>query len=77
MNRILSVLHFHFCQGIVNLLPLPALDGGYLALIAVEAIRGGQKLEKNVEGAIMGSGLLILMTSGVFLIFRDIFNFVK
>lgn len=63
--------------GIVNLLPLPALDGGYLALIAVEAIRGGQKLEKNVEGAIMGSGLLILMTSGVFLIFRDIFNFVK
>lgn len=34
---------------IVNLLPLPALDGGYLALLAVEAARGGQKLPEKFE----------------------------
>mmetsp|Transcript_47575 Transcript_47575/g.119088 ORF Transcript_47575/g.119088 Transcript_47575/m.119088 type:complete len:481 (+) Transcript_47575:116-1558(+) len=63
--------------GIVNLLPLPALDGGYLALLAVEAVRGGKKLEKNVEGAIMGSGILLLTASGALLVFRDILNLVK
>ena len=29
---------------VINLLPLPALDGGSLALILVEAARGGRKL---------------------------------
>ncbi len=33
---------------IVNLLPLPALDGGYLLLLAVEALRG-KKLPDKLE----------------------------
>ena len=59
---------------VVNLLPLPALDGGYLALILLEALRGGKRLPKDVETAVMTSGLLLLMVSGVALIIKDTFN---
>lgn len=33
---------------VVNMLPLPALDGGYLAILLLEAVRGGQKLPEKV-----------------------------
>ena len=56
---------------VVNLLPLPALDGGYLALILLEALRGGKKLPKEVESAVMASGLLLLMATGVTLLIKD------
>ena len=59
---------------IVNLLPLPALDGGFLALLALEGLRGGKKLPVEVEQAISGSGLLLLLTSGVVLLVRDTLN---
>ena len=49
---------------VVNLLPFPALDGGYLALILLEA-RGGKKLPKEVEQTVMACGLLLLMATGV------------
>jgi membrane-associated protease RseP (regulator of RpoE activity) len=56
---------------VVNLLPLPALDGGYLALIALEAVRGGAKLPEGVEQGIMASGFLLLLATGVVLVVRD------
>lgn len=56
---------------VVNALPLPALDGGYLALLALEAVRR-EKLDKVVEQSIMASGLLLLTGAGVFLILRDL-----
>ncbi len=64
---------------VVNLLPLPALDGGFLALLALEGLRGGKKLPVEVEQTIMGSGLLFLVGSGVVLLVRDTLNldFVK
>jgi membrane-associated protease RseP (regulator of RpoE activity) len=59
---------------VVNTLPLPALDGGYLALIALEALRGGKKLPHGVEQGIMSSGVLLLLALGVMLIVRDTIN---
>ncbi|KAL2496880.1 Membrane metalloprotease ARASP [Forsythia ovata] len=38
---------------VINLLPLPALDGGSLALILIEAARGGRKLPLELEQQIM------------------------
>jgi RIP metalloprotease RseP len=55
---------------VVNVLPLPALDGGFLALQLLETIRG-KKLDENVEKAIMASGFLLLTGAGLFLIARD------
>ncbi|XAR68108.1 S2P endopeptidase [Bertholletia excelsa] len=64
---------------IINLLPLPALDGGTLALILVEAARGGKKLPLEIEQGIMSSGIVFVISLGLFLIIRDTLNldFVK
>mmetsp|Transcript_46946 Transcript_46946/g.150644 ORF Transcript_46946/g.150644 Transcript_46946/m.150644 type:complete len:174 (-) Transcript_46946:12-533(-) len=59
---------------VVNSLPLPALDGGYAVLIALEAIRGGKKLNQTLEGALQASGIVLLMGSGLFLVVRDTLN---
>ena len=59
---------------VVNILPLPALDGGFLLLILIEAARGGKKLPTEVEQSITASGVLLLLGSGMFLILRDTLN---
>lgn len=59
---------------VINLLPLPALDGGTLALILIEAIRGGRKLPLEVEQRIMSSGIMLVILLGLFLIVRDTLN---
>lgn len=59
---------------IINLLPLPALDGGTLALILVEAARGGRKLPIEVEQRIMSSGIMLVLILGLYLIIRDTLN---
>ena len=53
-----------------NALPLPALDGGYLALFAIEALRG-KRMPKDMERSIMSSGLLVFLTLGIVLVVRD------
>ena len=64
---------------VVNLLPLPALDGGSLALILIEAARGGRKLPMEVEQRITSSGIVLVIVLGLFLVVRDTLNldFVK
>ncbi|XP_024928572.3 membrane metalloprotease ARASP, chloroplastic [Ziziphus jujuba] len=59
---------------VINLLPLPALDGGSLALILIEAARGGRKLPLEVEQRIMSSGIMLVVLLGLFLIVRDTLN---
>ncbi|MQM04885.1 hypothetical protein Taro_037690 [Colocasia esculenta] len=59
---------------VINLLPLPALDGGSLALLLVEAIRGGRKIPREVEQRILSSGIMMVLLLGMFLIIRDTLN---
>ncbi|XP_061967035.1 membrane metalloprotease ARASP, chloroplastic-like [Populus nigra] len=59
---------------VINLLPLPALDGGSLAFILIEAARGGRKLPLEIEQRIMSSGIVLVITLGFFLIVRDTLN---
>ncbi|KAG1368325.1 Membrane metalloprotease ARASP, chloroplastic [Cocos nucifera] len=59
---------------VINLLPLPALDGGSLALLLVEAARGGRKIPREVEQRIMSSGILLVVMLGLFLMVRDTLN---
>ena len=55
---------------VVNALPLPALDGGYLALLGLEALRG-KKLPEKLEQGVMASGFLLLTALGIGLVVRD------
>ena len=57
--------------GIMNLLPFPALDGGRILLLIVEAIRR-KPLSPKVETAINGIGLMILMALMLLVTFKDI-----
>ena len=58
--------------GIINLVPLPALDGGRLLMLAIEAIRGGKKIDPNKEAMINMVGLGALMLFMVFITYKDI-----
>lgn len=57
--------------GVMNLLPLPALDGGRLAFLIVEAIRG-KKINPEKEGMVHFVGIMLLMGLMVFIMFNDI-----
>jgi membrane-associated protease RseP (regulator of RpoE activity) len=58
---------------IINILPLPALDGGQLAFLAIEGVRG-KPLPTKLQDGIMQTGLVLLLGLGVFLIVRDTVN---
>ncbi|MDX2270712.1 MAG: RIP metalloprotease RseP [Cyanobacteriota bacterium] len=55
---------------ILNLLPLPALDGGHIAFLLLEALRG-KRLPRQIEERVMHTGLVVLMGLGIVLIFKD------
>ena len=67
-----AVININLAIG--NLLPLPALDGGFLLLLIIEAIRG-KKMQKETEQSITGAGVLFLLISGGVLITRDLTEF--
>ncbi len=59
---------------ILNLLPVPALDGGRLLFLFVELVRR-KKLPAEKEGMVHFVGLVALMALSVFLMYRDIIRF--
>lgn len=56
--------------GVMNLLPLPALDGGRLVFLFIEAIRG-KAIDREKEGMVHFIGLIALMLLMVFVMFND------
>lgn len=61
--------------GIMNLLPLPALDGGRLIFMFVEVIRG-KPVPPEKEGIVHFAGLVVLMILMVFVMYNDIMKLV-
>ena len=57
--------------GVMNLLPLPALDGGRLVFLAVEAVRR-KRIPPEKEGYVHLVGITLLMALMVFVMFNDI-----
>jgi membrane-associated protease RseP (regulator of RpoE activity) len=55
---------------IINILPLPALDGGQLLFLLIEALRG-KPLPYRIQENVMQTGLFLLLGLGIFLIVRD------
>jgi regulator of sigma E protease len=56
---------------IINLLPFPALDGGRLVFLVIEAIRR-KPVDPQKEGLVHFVGFVLLMILSVFIIYRDI-----
>ena len=57
---------------ILNLLPLPALDGGRLLFVLIEVLRGGKRVSPEKEGVVHFVGLMILLTAMFLIAFVDI-----
>jgi len=63
--------------GIINLLPLPALDGGRLVFLFIEVLRG-RPIPPDKEGMVHFVGLVFFLVLAVFIFFNDIANiFIK
>lgn len=63
--------------GILNLLPIPALDGGRLVFLLLEVIRG-KPVPPEKEGMVHFVGLMFFMVLMVFIFFNDLANiFIK
>lgn len=57
--------------GVMNLLPLPALDGGRLVFLILEAIRG-KKVSPDREAMVHFVGLMALMVLMVVVMYNDV-----
>lgn len=68
----LSVL-INVSLGMLNLLPIPAMDGGRLVFLLIELVRG-KPIDQNKEGIVHLIGLVLLLGLIVFLTFNDVTN---
>ena len=59
--------------GVMNLLPLPALDGGRLVFLFLEVLRG-KAIDPEKEGMVHMIGLMALMALMVLIMFNDVRN---
>ena len=55
----------------MNLLPIPALDGGRLLFLIIEGLTG-RKVNRKVEAGITFAGVLLLILLMVFVMYHDI-----
>ena len=61
--------------GVFNLIPLPALDGGRLFFLLIEAVRG-KPIPAKYEGFIHAAGLVLLMGLMLFVTFNDVIKLI-
>ena len=75
-----NVLHFmaviSINLGIINLFPIPALDGGRILFMGIELVRR-RPLDPEKEGLVHLVGFVVLMVLMVFIIFLDIRGLVQ
>ncbi len=63
--------------GIVNLLPIPALDGGRLVFVVIEFLRGGKPISPRREGMAHLIGFLVLIGLIVVISYFDIVRLIN
>ena len=62
--------------GVMNLLPIPALDGGRLLFLLVEVVRG-KPIPPEKEGVVHFVGFVVLMMFMVFVMYHDIARLIR
>ena len=61
--------------GFINILPLPAMDGGHIFFILIEKIKGS-KVDPKIENKIHNIGLILLLILMVVITFNDILRLI-
>lgn len=62
--------------GLMNLIPIPGLDGGHLMYYAINAI-SGKAMPQKIEEMGIKLGMVLLVSILVFVTYNDIFNLFK
>lgn len=63
--------------GVFNLLPIPALDGGRLVFLLLEAIRRGKRIKPEYEAYVHMAGFAVVILLMIFVTFNDIVGLFK
>jgi regulator of sigma E protease len=63
---------FSINLAIVNIFPLPALDGGRIAFVVLEWFRRGKRIPPKVEGMVHYIGFILLIMAMVLVTYQDI-----
>jgi regulator of sigma E protease len=66
---------FSVMLGIINLLPIPVLDGGYLLIFTIEALRR-RKLSPEAMARVQMAGLVIVLMIFVTVFSLDIYKLI-
>ncbi len=61
--------------GVINLFPIPALDGGRIVIGFLELITG-RKIPPNIEGFIHFIGFALLMALGIYIAYNDVLKLI-
>jgi len=63
--------------GIINIFPLPALDGGRIAFVLLEWVRRGKRIKAKTEGLVHAVGFAMLMAAMVAITYQDIIRIIN
>lgn len=76
INIIYLIAYLCINVGFINLIPVPAFDGGRILFLVIEKIKGG-KVNPKIENTIHTIGFLLLMALMVFITYQDILRILK
>ena len=76
MNFFLFMAVISINLGVLNLLPIPILDGGHILFLGIEAVRR-KPLSEKVMMIAQRIGLAIIITLMVFAFYNDIMRFIS
>ena len=75
-NRVSTLLLWagilSYSLGMMNILPIPGLDGGRLMIVLVEIARGGKRIKPEIEWRIHAAGFTLLIGLMALVTFMDI-----
>lgn len=76
LNMINIAMFLSVNLGVMNLLPIPAIDGGRLLFLLIEAVRG-KPVPPEKEGIVHFIGIILLLILMVVVMFNDISRFFR
>lgn len=71
MNILFLIAYLCINVGLINLIPLPAFDGGRLLFLIIEKIKGS-RVSPNIENAIHSVGFVLLMILMIVVSYNDV-----
>ncbi len=62
---------------VINIFPLPALDGGRIMFVLLEWVRRGKRISPKTEGMIHATGFFLLIAAILLITYQDILRIIS